>query len=139
MIGVDQRDRGAAGIEAPIAVMALLSVMFFVIGALRITNTSGDVTAAARAGARAAAAERTPASAQDAASVVAGSVLSDRGVACSGGPAVGLVGDPVAGGAVTVTVTCVVSLGDVVFGGFPGSRTVSGRGVEFVDGIRGGS
>lgn len=139
MNAAHERDRGAAGIEAPIAVMALLSVMFFVIGALRITTTSGDVTAAARAAARAASVERSAGTAHAAANEVAASMLAARGVACVGGPDVGVTGEPAAGGVVTVTVTCEVSLSDVVFGGFPGSRTVTGRGVEFIDDIRGGT
>ena len=49
-----------------------------------------------------------------------------------------LGGSLAAGGVITVDVTCVVSLGDVVLAGFPGSKTVSGRGVEQVDVVRGG-
>lgn len=133
------RDRGSAAIEAPIAVMALLAVLFFVVGALRITSASGDVNAAARSAARAAAAERSAPAATAAASSVASTMLDDRGVACVGGPAVGIDRDPTPGSAITVTITCVVSLADVVLAGFPGTRTVTGTGVEFVDGIRGGT
>ena len=64
-------------------------------------------------------------------------MLADRGVACQHlGVAVG--GDITAGGVVTVDVTCTVSLADVVVAGFPGSRTLTGRGVEQVDVVRGG-
>ena len=130
-------DRGSAGVEAAFAVIALLGVGFFIIGALRLTSTSGDVDDAARSAARAAATTYDPGDASTAATKVAAAVLADRGVACrSLNVAVG--GDLDAGGVVTVSVTCVVSLGDVALAGFPGSKTLSGHGVEQVDVIRGG-
>ncbi len=52
------RDVGTGGVEVAFAVTALLLVAFFVTGALRTTNAGGDVAAAARAGARAAATAR---------------------------------------------------------------------------------
>ena len=131
------RDRGTAGVEAAIAVTSLLLVGFFIIGALRITNAGGDVDAAARSASRAAAAEYDDATARQAAETVAEGVLSDRGVACRQLD-VQLGGSLAAGGVVTVDVTCTVSLADVVLVGFPGSRTVSARGFEQVDVVRGG-
>lgn len=130
-------DRGGAGIETTFAVIGLLMVVFFVVGGMRIVNTNGDVSSAARSGARAAATARTPAQAQSNAQTVVSNALADRGVACSGGPAVSVSGAGVAGGVVTVTVTCSVSLNDVVVAGFPGSRSVSVSAVEYVDQIRG--
>jgi hypothetical protein len=64
-------------------------------------------------------------------------MLSSRGVACQGGPAVAVSGDVSAGGVVSVSVTCTVSLADVVLAGFPGAETVSGEAVEYVDSVRG--
>ena len=57
------RDQGSAGVEAAIAVTSLMMVGFFIIGALRVTNTGGDVDAVARSATRAAAAEYDDASA----------------------------------------------------------------------------
>ena len=131
-------DRGTAAVEAGLAVTAVLLVGFFVIGALRVVGTSGDVDAAARSAARAAAATYDTASASSAASKMAGAALADRGVACQN-LTVALGGTLDAGGVVTVAVTCTVSLGDVIVAGFPGSRTLTGRGVEQVDIIRGGT
>ena len=131
------RDQGSAGVEAAVAVTSLLMVGFFIIGALRVTNTGGDVDAAARSATRAAAAEYDDESAYQAAQAVAASELADRGVACEQLD-VQLGGTLAAGGVVTVDVTCIVSLADVVLAGFPGSKTVSGRGVEQVDVVRGG-
>jgi Flp pilus assembly protein TadG len=132
------RDRGTAGVEAAFAVTALLLVGFFIVGALRVTNTAADANAAARAGARAAAAEYDTAAASAAASRVAATTLDNRGVACAH-LSVSVGGSLEAGGIVTVDVTCVVSLRDVMVAGFPGTRTVSGRGVEQVDVVRGGA
>jgi hypothetical protein len=120
-----------------VAVTALLLVGFFIVGALRLVGSGGDVDAAARAAARAAAASYDIGAASATASKVAGDVLAGRGVACQHlGVAVG--GDIAAGGVVTVAVTCTVSLADLVVAGFPGSRTLTGRGVEQVDVVRGG-
>ena len=130
-------DDGTAGVEAALAVVALLAVMFFVVGALRVTNSAGDVDAAARAAARAAAAQRNPGDAQAAASAAASAMLADRGIACQG-LAVSVGGDLVRGGVVSASVSCTVGLSDATLGGFGGSRTVTGRGVEAVDAVRGG-
>ena len=130
-------ETGSAGIEAGLAVIALLLVGFFIIGALRVVGSGSDVDAAARSAARAAAAEYESGTASTAAWSVASATLAERGVACQG-LAVAVGGDLVAGGIVTVDVTCTVSLADVVLAGFPGSRTVTGRGIEQVDVVRGG-
>lgn len=131
-------DRGSGGVEAGIAVTALLAVTFFIVGALRITGTAGDTSAAARAGARAAAGEYDVGRANAAAQSVVSAELASRGFACQG-LSVNVNADLKPGGLVTVDVTCTVNLGDVVFAGFPGTRQVSGRGVEAVDVVRGGS
>ena len=123
--------------EASLAVTALLATGMFVIGGLRITNTSGDVQAAARAAARAAAGEYSPEAAASAASAVAAGALAERGMACAD-LGVDVQGDLSAGSVVVVTVSCTVELGDVVLAGFPGDTTVNGEAVEYVDVARGG-
>ena len=129
-------DRGSAGVEVAFAVTALLMVAMFTIGALRTTNAGGDVAAAARAGARAAATARTDAGSQAVAQQVVLDALASRGVACSGGPGVSISR---AGAVATVTVTCVVSLGDAALAGFADSKTVTRTASERVDALRGGS
>lgn len=134
------RDRGSAGVEGAFAAAALLGVGLFMIGALRVTTAVGDVGAAARAGARAAATVRDGDGLAAARSVVARS-LADRGRACVDEPAVQLIEGE---GVVTVTVACVVALDDVGLGGFAPAggagapRTVSASATEMVDRIRGG-
>lgn len=130
-------DRGGAGIETTFAITALLMVLFFVVGAMRITGADGDVASAARAGARAAATARTEAAAKTDADSVVANALASSGVACSGGPTVDVKGAGVAGNTVTVEVTCVVSLSDVALVGFPGTRDVVASAFEYVDQIRG--
>lgn len=131
-------EAGSAGVEAAVAVTGLLLVAYFVIGALRLVGTSGDVEAAARAGARAAAAAYNPVAASDAAATVVAGALDDRGVAC-GDLAVTVDGDLTPGSTVTVEVSCTVGLSDVALVGFGASRTVTGVGVEYVDIVRGGA
>lgn len=134
---IDRRDVGSAGIETAFAVTALLMMLFFVVGGMRIVGANGDVSSAARSGARAAAVARTSDQAHGDARTVVSEALTGRGVACSGGPQVGVEGAGIPGGAVTVTVSCDVSLQDVVIAGFPGTRTVTVTAVEYVDQIRG--
>jgi Flp pilus assembly protein TadG len=118
-------------------VTALLGVMFLTVGGLRLVGAGGDVKAAARQAARAAAVQYDIGAADAAARQVAAAALADRGVACEG-LSVTVGGDLHPGGIVTVAVSCTVSLADVALGGFgAGSRTLHGRGVETVDVIRG--
>ncbi len=88
----EERDRGSAGVEAAFAVVGLLAVGFFVVGALRITGSSSDVDSAARAAARAAASHYDVGAAQAAARSVATQVLGDRGIACRD-VSIGVTGD----------------------------------------------
>lgn len=131
-------ESGTAAVEAGVAVTGLLLVGFFTIGALRVTGSSGDVHAAARSAARAAAASYDPEQARRAAERVAAGSLTGRGVACRT-LTVDVTGDLTAGSLVTVDVTCTVGLDDVTPAGFASTRTVTGRAVERVDAIRGGS
>lgn len=133
-----RRDRGTAGVDAAIAVTALLAMGMLIVGGLRITNARGDVQAAARSAARAAAGEYSAGEAAASANRVAAAALTDRGQSC-GSMSVSVDGDLSAGSVVTVRITCQVDLGDVVLAGFPGSSTVSGEAVEYVDVARGGS
>jgi Flp pilus assembly protein TadG len=131
-------DLGSAAIEACVAVTALLGMLFLTVGGLRLVGASGDVKAAARQAARAAAVEYDLGAADAAARHVAAVALADRGVACED-LSVSVAGDLNPGGVIAVEVSCTVSLADVALGGFgAGSRTLRGRGVETVDVIRGG-
>ena len=68
---------------------------------------------------------------------VVGDSLAGVGMTDCGPPAV--VGSFTPGGRVTVTVSCVVDLGDVTkFGLLPGSRTLRASATEVIDRTRGG-
>lgn len=140
---ISDRDRGSAGVEAALAVTALLAVTWFTVGALRVTTAGGDVGSAARAAARAAATTRTGGE-HGAALSVAAAALADRGVACSGGPAVVVTEGIVDTGAqqpartVTVAVTCAVLLDDVALAFAEPARAVTASATELVDPLRGG-
>ena len=116
---------------------SLLLVLFFVVGGLRIANTRSDVSAASRAAARAAAQGYSAQEGAAAAELVAADVLADRGVGCVG-LSVEVSDDYRPGAVVSVTVTCIVDLGDVAIVGFPGTDTVRATAVEMVDVVRGG-
>lgn len=130
-------ERGSGGVELAVAFTSLLLVMFFVVGALRVSNTRSDVSAAARSAARAAAGSYDQAEAQQAAQGVANDALAAKGVACQNlSVTVSALYDP--GSIVTATVTCTVDLSDVALVGFPGTETVQASAVELVDVVRGG-
>ena len=127
-------DDGFAAAELPLAITALLMVMLLMVGGLRISNMRGDVEAAARAGARAAASERDFSAAKAAATSVAKATLKQSGLGC-GTPSVSAGGD-LSGGLVTVTVTCKVTLSDATLAGFPGSHTITVTASERSDQLR---
>lgn len=127
-------DRGSAGVEVALSVTALLLVGFFTIGALRTTNTTGDVQAAAHAGARAAASARAADEGVAAAQAVVASALGNRGVACADLE----VAANRSGDVATVNVTCTVVLSDVSPAGFDGPKTITASASERVDPLRGG-
>lgn len=131
------RERGSGGVELAVAFGSVLLVLFFVVGALRVSTTRGDVSAAARAAARAASQTYSAPEAHAEATAVAEDVLAGRGVACRGLD-VTLGRDHRPGAIVIVTVTCTVDLGDVVLVGFPGTDTVRATAAEMSDVVRGG-
>lgn len=133
----DGDERGAASIELAVAVTSFLLVLFFVVGGLRITTARGDVSAAARGAARAAAASYDQPEGQRRAEAVASDILMERGVACSDRE-VTISADFRPGAVVTATVACTVDLADVALVGFPGTERVEASAAEPIDIIRGG-
>lgn len=118
----------------------LLPAVLFLFGLVvafgRTTTAGQHVEHAAAVGARAAAGAQTASGAGALAGEVVGRSLAQHGMSCAA-PQVGGVFTP--GGRVTVTVTCVVDLGDVSHLGFiPGSRTLTATATEVIDRTRGG-
>lgn len=130
-------DRGDAGpLEVVLLVPAVLLVFGLVVAFSRTTTASEHVEHAAAVGARAAASAQTIGGATALATDVVADSLAQVGMTC-GAPSVDGVFSP--GGSVTVTVSCVVDLGDVTkFGLLPGSRTLRASATEVIDRTRGG-
>ena len=133
------RLRGARGDAGPLEVVLLVPVVLLVFGLVvafsRTTTATEHVAHAAAVGARAAASAQTAGGANALASQVVAEALAQVGMSCAA-PLV--VGAFTPGGSVTVTVTCVVDLGDVTrFGLLPGSRTLRASVTEVIDRTRG--
>ncbi len=135
-----RRARGDRGDSGPLEMVILLPAVLLLFGLVvafgRTTTASQHVEHAAAVGARAAAGAQTAGGADALAADVVGRSLAQYGMSCAP-PAVGGTFTP--GGRVSVTVTCVVDLGDVTkFGFIPGSRTLTATASEVIDRTRGG-
>jgi Flp pilus assembly protein TadG len=130
--------RGDAGpLELVILVPVVLLLFALVVAFGRATTAQQYVQHAAAVGARAAAGAQTAGGGSNVAARVVRDSLAGVGMTECGAPEVSGTWTP--GGRVTVTVTCVVDLGDVTrFGIIPGSRTLTASATEVVDRTRGG-
>jgi Flp pilus assembly protein TadG len=130
--------RGDAGpLELVILVPVVLLLFALVVAFGRATTAQQHVQHAAAVGARAAAGAQTAGGGSNVAARVVRDSLAGVGMTECGAPEVSGTWTP--GGRVTVTVTCVVDLGDVTrFGIIPGSRTLTASATEVVDRTRGG-
>ena len=130
-------ERGMATAELVLLTPLAVVVLAFLVIAGRLATITADVAAASRDAARAASLAQTHAQAVTAATTTAEASLADQDVTC--GTLTVTVGDAstfVAGGEVTVAVSCDVALGDVAIPGIPGSRTVGATSVEVIDRFR---
>lgn len=132
-------EHGSAVVELTILTPLFLVLLMFVVAAGRITQARSDVYASAADAARAASLRQfSPTAEADARATVARS-LADRGVSCRM-LSVGVhTGSFVAGGSVSVDVTCLVSLSGLGLLGLPGERNVTATATEVVDTFRGTS
>ena len=114
---------------------AVLVLFGLVVAFSRTTTAAEHVQHAAAVGARAAAGAQTIGGANALATDVVTESLAQVGMSC-GAP--GVAGDFKPGGLVTVTVTCIVDLGDITrLGPIPGSRTFTSSATEVIDRTRG--
>ena len=125
--------------EAAVVLTVFMVFILIIIAAGRVSDARTAVKTAAAAGARAASLERTAGAARSAASDVAAASLTNDGVACNpsvststGGFAVP-VGQPAQ---VSTTVSCTVSLGDLLVPGLQGSVALSATRTSVVDRYR---
>ncbi len=130
-------ERGSAAVELVLVTPVLIALLLFVVGLGRLAGANGEVEAASRDAARAAANARSPQAAQQAGTDAAAATLQDRGIEC---PTLHVAIDADqfrADGFVSATVTCVVDLNEVTTVGFPVSKTLSATFTAPVDRYRG--
>ena len=129
-------DEGQAIAELVIVAPVLLIIIVLMVALGRVDSAQGDVESAARAGVQAAVVQADAANAQTQATSAVTSTLAGAGLTC---PAPQITTDTsnfVAGGTVSVSVTCVTSLADVSVPGVPGSKTLSATAVAHIDVFR---
>jgi Flp pilus assembly protein TadG len=110
-----------------------VGLLLFAVLCGRLVSAQLDLNAAARSAARAASLARTVPAAQADAQQAALDTLAAHGVTCAQPTITVETGGLQPGGAVTVTVSCVVPLADLALIGVPGSRTVSATSTSPVD------
>ena len=131
-------ESGLATVELVLLTPLALVVLAFLVIAGRLSTTTADVTAASRDAARAASLGQTYDEGLAAASETAHASLAAQDVTCRNLLVTG--GDPttfVAGGEITITVSCDINLADVALPGIPGTRTVASTSTEVIDRFRG--
>lgn len=131
-------ERGMATIELVLLTPVALVVLAFLVIAGRLATVSSDVAAASRDAARAASLAQTRGDAVVAARQSAAASLLAQEVTCRNlTVAASDESAFVAGGDVTVSVSCDVYLADVALPGIPGTRTVAASSTEVIDRFRG--
>ena len=133
-----REERGLATVELVLLTPLALVVLAFLVIAGRLATVTSDVAAASRDAARAASLEQTHSDAVAAAKETAAASLAAQEVTCrnltvTASEAAAFV----AGGDVTVAVSCDVHLADVALPGIPGTRTVAASSTEVIDRFRG--
>ena len=131
-----ERERGSVSVELVLVTPVVVGLMLFVVGLGRLAGAKGEVDAAARDAARAAANERSAPAARQAGIDAASATLRDRGVECRNLTIVVNDAQFRADGFVTATVTCGVDLHDLTAIGFPGSKSLSSEFTAPVDRYR---
>jgi Flp pilus assembly protein TadG len=129
-------EEGQAIAELVIVAPVLLLIVVLMVALGRIDSAQGDVESAARAGVQAAVVQTDAADAQTQAASAVTSTLAGAGLTCPSPQITTDTSDFVAGGSVSVSVTCVTSLADVSVPGMPGSKTLSATSVAHIDQFR---
>ncbi len=127
---------GSAIAELVIVAPILLIVVVLMVALGRVDSAQGDVESAARAGVQAAVVAPDASDAQTQASAAAQSSLSGAGLTCTAPQISVNTSNFVAGGWVSVSVTCVTSLADVSVPGAPGAKTLRATSSAHLDPFR---
>ena len=131
-------ERGLATVELVLLTPLALVVLSFLVIAGRLATVTSDVAAASRDAARAASLEQTHGDAVMAATETAAASLAEQDVTCRNlSVTTSDASTFVAGGELTVAVSCAVHLADVALPGIPGARTVAASSTEVIDRFRG--
>jgi Flp pilus assembly protein TadG len=129
-------EEGQAIAELVIVAPVLLLVIVLMVALGRVDSAQGDVESAARAGVQAAVVQADASAAQTQASSAVTSTLAGAGLTCPSPQITTNTSNFVAGGSVSVTVTCATSLADVSVPGVPGSKTLTATSVAHLDQFR---
>jgi Flp pilus assembly protein TadG len=129
-------EEGQAIAELVIVAPVLLLVIVLMVALGRVDSAQGDVESAARAGVQAAVVQADAGAAQTQASSAVTSTLAGAGLTCPSPQITTNTSNFVAGGSVSVTVTCVTSLADVSVPGVPGLKTLTATSVAYLDQFR---
>jgi Flp pilus assembly protein TadG len=131
------REEGIGILDTLVAVPLLVAVGVLIVALARVRLADGLVIDAANDAARAASLQRSSGAAAAAASSAAATSLAGTNTSCQGGPAVSVdTSNWVAGGSVSVTVTCTANLSDVAVPGLPGSHTLDARATAPIERFR---
>lgn len=130
-------ERGAAAVETVLMVPAVLLVVALFVFGYRLWSARAAVLSAAESGARAATLSKGAVAGRQAAESAAGGNLTTLGIRCASqrvtADTAALARPAGVSGVVAVTVTCVVSMGDLAVPGAPGSITITRAASEVVN------
>jgi Flp pilus assembly protein TadG len=129
-------DRGSVTVELVLVTPLLILLLLFVVALGRLATSRIDVNGAAAQAARAASIARDPTDATAAAEQTATAALSSDNVTCANVAVSTNIGDFVAGGTVSVTITCHVDLADLAGLRLPASTAVTASAVSSIDTYR---
>lgn len=135
-----REDRGSESIAAAIVTPLLLMLLCLAIAGGRIVTSGAKIDAAAEDAARAASISRTTSGAQAEATAAAARSMNDQGIYCastnSSVDTAGLAVPLGEVGTVTVTISCIVPMSDLLLPGVPGSKTLTSTFTSVVDAYR---
>ena len=133
-------ERGSVSVELALLAPALLLLLSFAVVAGRVQIAEGAVAEAARAAAREASLAREDVTAAALASAQADRTLAAQDLRCQSTSVdidtTGFQAPPGQPGDVTVSITCVVGMADLLAPGLPGSVTVEASFTSPVDAYR---
>jgi Flp pilus assembly protein TadG len=131
-----RRDQGSAAVELVLVTPLLIMMLMFIIAVGRLVDARMEVNGAAMQAARAASVAADAAAAGPAALATAQAALSSERVTCSTLAVFAGTSDFQAGGQVSVTASCTVSLAGLSLLPLPGAETLTATAVAPIDEFR---